>query len=196
MLAAVALAAFLAAIVLIAMASRGSDSSGDSVTTTVPPATTTSPAKVTTPRKPKVVRLHLAPAGVYDPPPGDGHENDSQVPNAVDGNPATSWSTEHYTHGFSKDGVGIVLDVGTSRLIGRVLVGTDVAGSRAEIRLGDTPTGPFRLVSENQLLDGTTTFGLDKGATGRYLVVWITQMSSTLGEARVTEVRAYTVPSG
>jgi hypothetical protein len=192
MLATLALAAFLGAIVLIAVASRGSDSSGTSPTTTASLAATTArPAEVTTVRKPKATRLPLAPAGVYDPPPGDGHENDSQVANAVDGDPATSWSTEHYTHGFSKEGVGIVLDAGTSRLIGRVLVGTDVAGSRAEIRLGDAPTGPFRLVSENQLLDGTTAFGLDKGATGRYLVVWITQMSSTLGEARVTEVRAF-----
>jgi len=195
MLATLALVAFLGAIVLIAVASRGSDSSSSSTTTTVRPATSTSPAKVKTVRKAKAIRVPLAPAGVYDPPPGDGHENDSQVPNAVDGDPATSWSTEHYTHGFSKEGVGIVLDVGTSRLIGRVLVGTDVAGSRAEIRLGDTPTGPFRLVSENQLLDGTTAFGLDKGATGRFLVVWITQMSPSLGEAHVTEVRAFAGPS-
>src|SRR5262245_60655268 len=131
MLATLALAAFLGAIVLIAVASRGSDSSGVSATTTAPiPASTTRPVEVTTTvRKPKAVPLPLAPAGVYDPPPGDGHENDSQVSNAVDGDPATAWSTEHYTHGFSKDGVGIVLDAGTSRLISRVLVGTDIAGS-------------------------------------------------------------------
>ena len=87
-----------------------------------------------------------------------------------------------------------MLDGGTRRLIDRVLVGTDVAGSRAEIRLGDTATGPFRLASENQLLDGTTTFGLNDGATGRYVVVWITRLSPAIGEAHVTEVRAFAGP--
>jgi hypothetical protein len=196
MLAAVALAAFVAAMVVIAVASTGSNetSATEAPTTTVPAATTTRPVEVTTVRRPRPIPLHLDPTGVYDPPPGDGRENDSQVPNAVDGDPATSWSTEHYTQGFTKDGVGIVLDIGTRRLIDRVLVGTDAAGSRAEIRLGDSPTGPFRLASENQQLDGTTTFGLNDGATGRYIVVWITQLSPTLGEARVTEVRAFAGP--
>ena len=196
MLAAVALAAFVAAMVVIAVASTGANktSSTASPTTAVPAATTTRPAVVTTVRRPKPKPLRLDPTGVYDPPPGDGRENDSQVPNVVDGDPATSWSTEHYTRGFTKDGVGIVLDVGTRRLIDRVLVGTDVAGSRAEIRLGDSPTGPFRLASENQQLDGTTTFGLNDGATGRYVVVWFTQVSPTIGEAHVTEVRAFAGP--
>jgi hypothetical protein len=196
MLATVALAAFVAAMVVIAIASTGSNTTTVTAapTTTVRAATTTRPVEVTTVRRRTAIPLHLDPTGVYDPPPGDGRENDSQVPNAVDGDPATSWSTEHYTQGFTKDGVGIVLDVGTRRLIDRVLVGTDVAGSRAEIRLGDAPTGPFRLASENQLLDGTTTFGLNDGATGRYLVVWFTRLSPTIGEAHVTEVRAFAGP--
>jgi len=196
MLAAVALAAFVAAMVVIAVASTGSNKTTVTAapTTTVPAAITTRPVEVTTVRRRRAIPLHLDPTGVYDPPPGDGRENDSQVPNAVDGDPATSWSTEHYTQGFTKDGVGIVLDVGTRRLIDRVLVGTDVAGSRAEIRLGDAPTGPFRLASENQLLDGTTTFGLNDGATGRYLVVWFTRLSPTIGEAHVTEVRGFAGP--
>jgi hypothetical protein len=196
LLAAVALAAFVAAIVVIAIASTGSHTTSATTApaTVLPVPTTTLRAEVTTVRRRTAIRLHLAPAGVYDPPPGDGTENDSQVPNAVDGDPATFWSTEHYTQGFTKDGVGIVLDVGTRRLIKRVLVGTDLADSRAEIRLGDSPTGPFRLASENQLLDGTTTFGLNDGAAGRYVVVWITRISPTSGEAHVTEVRAFAGP--
>src|SRR5262245_44097071 len=181
--------------VVIALASTGSsDGTGAPTTTASTTAVTTRPAEVTTVSRPKVIRLRLAPAGVYDPPPGDGTENDSEVPNAVDGDPATFWSSEHYTQGFTKDGVGIVLDVGTRRLIGRVVIGTDVSGSRAEIRLGDSPTGPFKLASENQLLDGPTTFGLDDGATGRYIVVWVTQLSPSIGEAHLNEVRAFAGP--
>ncbi len=44
-------------------------------------------------------------------PLGDGHENDTQVGLAVDGNPQTGWRTETYRSPLSqlKDGVGIVL---------------------------------------------------------------------------------------
>jgi hypothetical protein len=115
LLATVALAAFVAAMVVIAIASTGSNKTTVTAapTTTVRAATTTRPVEVTTVRMRTAIPLHLDPTGVYDPPPGDGRENDSQVPNAVDGDPATSWSTEHYKRGFTKDGVGIVLDVST-----------------------------------------------------------------------------------
>ena len=36
--------------------------------------------------------------------------------------------------------------------------------------------------------------GLNDGATGRYVVVWVTQLSPTIGEGHVTEVRAFAGP--
>lgn len=192
MLAAVALAAFLAAMVVIALSSALSDGNGSAATTTATVTVsreTAPPPEATTVRRPPA-RVPLAPVGVYDPPPGDGHENDSAVPNAVDGDPSTVWSTEHYTNGFAKPGVGIVLDAGRRRAITRVVVGTELDGSRAEIMLGDTPGGPFRLVSKNRLLGRATTFDLRRAAAGRYLVVWITRLSPAVEEAHVTKVRA------
>jgi hypothetical protein len=191
LLAAGALAAFIAAMVVIALASLGS---GDDGTSTVS-ATTTRRAVVrarpttTAPNPP--VRIKLVAVGPYDPPPGDGTENDAEVPNAVDGNPATSWSTEHYTSGFFKHGVGIVLDAGRRRRISRVLVATDEPGSRAEIQLANTPTGPYRVVSAARALTGTTYFALKRRASGRYVLVWLTALPSASGEGHVTEVRAF-----
>jgi len=55
--------------------------------------------------------LRLAGAFAYDPL-GDGHENDDQAPNAVDHDPATAWTTQHYRRpalGGLKPGVGLVL---------------------------------------------------------------------------------------
>lgn len=185
-----ALAIFIAAIAVIALSSVGSNSSEKRATTT---AATTKPATRPQPPEPapKPARIKLVAVGPYDPPPGDGTENDAEVANAVDGNASTFWSTEHYTHGFFKPGVGIVLDAGTKRPIARVLVGTDDAGARAEIQLADQPTGPYRVVSAGKALQpGTTAFPLKRGASGRYVLVWVTAVPTATGEAHITEVRA------
>lgn len=185
-----ALAIFIAAIAVIALSSVGSNSSETRATTT---AATTKPATRPQPPEPapKPARIKLVAVGPYDPPPGDGTENDAEVANAVDGNASTFWSTEHYTHGFFKPGVGIVLDAGTKRPIARVLVGTDDAGARAEIQLADQPTGPYRVVSAGKALQpGTTAFPLKRGASGRYVLVWVTTVPTATGEAHITEVRA------
>ena len=184
-----ALAVFITAMAVIALTSVGSNSSETRPTTT---AATTKP--VTRPRPPKPppkpARLELVAVGPYDPD-GDGTENDAEVKNAVDGNASTFWSTEHYTHGFFKPGVGIVVDAGKKRSITKVTVGTDASGSKAEIQLADRPTGPYRTVSPDRALKpGTTGFTLKRGSTGRYILVWLTALPSATGEGRITEIRA------
>lgn len=184
-----ALAIFIAAMAVIALSSVGSTNDETQATTSI------STTRVTTrPRPPKPppapARIGLVALAPYDPD-GDGTENDAQVKNAADGNASTFWSTEHYTHGFFKPGVGIVFDAGRRRAIDRVLVGTDDTGARAEIRLGNRPTGPYRVVSANKALrPGTTGFALKRGSTGRYVLVWLTALPTTTGEGHITEVRA------
>src|SRR5581483_3262219 len=53
--------------------------------------------------------ITLKAVGVYDPPPGDGHENNNQIPNATDGIASTAWSTEDYHDppSLNKPGVGL-----------------------------------------------------------------------------------------
>lgn len=46
----------------------------------------------------------------FDPPPGDGHEGSGSVREAIDGNPSTSWRSEHYRaplDRLGKKGIGI-----------------------------------------------------------------------------------------
>jgi hypothetical protein len=192
LLAAGALAAFIAAMIVIALASIGSGGGGTGAVTTPAPTTravrTTQPT-TTAPKPPS--RIRLVAVGPYDPPPGDGTENDAEVPNTVDGDATTFWRTEHYTHGFFKPGVGIVLDAGRKRPIGRVLVATDETGSRAEVQLADRPTGPYRVASADKALEGTTAFVLKRGSSGRYVLVWLTALPSATGEGHVNEVRAF-----
>jgi hypothetical protein len=184
-----ALAVFIAAMAVIALSSVGSNSTGTPTTTT---SATTKPVSRPQPPKPppKPVRIRLTAVGPYDPD-GDGTENDAETKNAVDGNASTFWSTEHYTHGFFKPGVGIVLDAGKKRAIARVMVGTDTDGSRAEIQIAAQPTGPYRVVSADKpLRPGTTGFPLKRGSSGRYVLVWLTALPTATGEGHVTEVRA------
>ncbi len=192
LLAGIALAAFLVAILAIAVVSSTSGGHSATTTSTTVAAAPTRPATTAPAPKPRAVAL--TGAGAYDPE-GDGHENDALAPLAVDGQPATFWKTEHYLHGFNKSGVGLLLDAGSRRRLSKVLVSTDGPGASAQIELGDAPTGPFRRVSADRPLNGTTAFPLTKGAAGRYLVIWVTAVPEPAGEAHVTEVRALTVPS-
>jgi hypothetical protein len=76
------------------------------------------------------------------------------------------------------------------------VVRTDLRGSSAQIQLGNNPAGPFHAVSTDRPLTGTTTYTLNKGAAGRYVMIWITALPQDLGEAHVTEVQASRLATG
>jgi hypothetical protein len=187
-----ALIAFLAAMAAIAIASAtsgGGSSAGTTTAVTRTTAKTTTASTTTAPAPRKAAAIALSAVGAYDPE-GDHHENDDLAPLAVDGDPTTFWKTEHYRNGFFKKGVGLVLDAARRRAIARIVVTTDSPGSSAQIELGNAPTGPFRPVSPDRPLTGRTTFVLNKGAIGRYVVVWITALPRDTGEGHITAVHA------
>lgn len=191
-----ALAAFIVAMVVVALKSTSGGKDSTPTTPTITRTlterskpTSTQATTTTAPAKP----VDLTGAGAYDPE-GDQHENDALAPLAVDGDPSTYWKTEHYTKGFFKKGVGLVLDTGRRVTLSKVVVGTDGSGSSARILIGPALAGPFKPVSPVRPLGGSTTYTLAKNATGRYVVVWITALPAAIGEAHVTEVRAYAAP--
>jgi putative peptidoglycan lipid II flippase len=189
LLAALALAAFVAVLVAIVLGSSSGGGGESTTTSTTTRTTRTRPVSPKPPPRPKERSLKLSAVGAFDPE-GDQHENDSLAPLAVDRNAGTFWKTEHYTHGFFKKGVGLVLDTGGRHRLTKVAVVTDAPGANAQIQLGNNPSGPFHPVSADLALTGTTNFKLRKGAVGRYLVVWITSIPPATGEAHVSEVRA------
>ena len=145
----------------------------------VPPAHATGPAKP----------VKLAAAGSYDPE-GDGAEHTSAVQAAVDGNPQTSWDTEHY-RSFTKHGVGFVLDAGSDRALRRLVLTTDTPGFHAQIRGGDSASGPFTTyLSPVKDIQGSTTIAL-RPESVRYVLVWITQLPRGSDHADVNEVKAF-----
>ena len=126
----------------------------------------------------------------HDPPPGDDVEHPDRVPNATDGDPDTYWTTETYTTNVNtiKPGVGIVLDAGSPVELGGLTVVSAEAGYVALVQAGSSPEGPFEPVSEEQRVEGQTTFELDTGGEAyRYYLLWIVDL---VGRATVNEIRA------
>ena len=134
--------------------------------------------------------VQLGGVGDYDPQ-GNGGEHSETAPLATDGNPSTGWTTETYgsqDFGGLKDGVGLVLDAGSSAKLAHVTVTTPTPGFAAEIQVGDSQSGPFSVDSSSQTVTSSTTFEL-QGKTGRYYVVWITELPSG-DRAEISEVTA------
>jgi serine/threonine-protein kinase len=78
-------------------------------------------------------------ASAFDPF-GDGQEDSAHTGNAVDGDPSTSWSTEHYQNFSEKPGVGLALDLGRELDVSRVTVDANQAGWSARIYVSAQPT--------------------------------------------------------
>ncbi len=119
----------------------------------------------------------------------DAHANTASV--ATDGSESTSWMTQTYgdqAFGGLLTGLGLVLDAGSSVKLAHVTVSTPTPGFTAEIQVGDSPNGPFSVDSSSQTVTSPTTFDL-QGKTGRYYVVWITQLPPG-GSAEISEVTA------
>jgi hypothetical protein len=122
----------------------------------------------------------IASGAVFDPF-GDGDpENDDEVPQAFDGDPATAWSTLSYRgsadFGNLKPGVGLVLDLGSAQPVGGVTLTTTTPGIAVEVRTGDAPDGDLEsfAVATSGTVDGTTELAFDEPVTTQFVLVWVT----------------------
>jgi hypothetical protein len=136
---------------------------------------------------------------VFDPFGDGAPENNPDVPQSFDGDPATTWSTLHYrgspAFGNLKPGVGILYDLGSPQPLANVTVTTTTPGATLEIRTGDNPQGSLESypVAAQGTLDGTTELAFDEPVTAQYLLVWFTGLvddgegfAATVAEVEVT----------
>ncbi|TFV62235.1 UNVERIFIED_ORG: hypothetical protein E4P37_17705 [Bacillus sp. AZ43] len=140
--------------------------------------------------------LSIASGDVYDPQ-GDGDpDNDEDVPLAFDGDPATAWSTYEYrgspAFGNLKDGLGIMLDLGSAQELAAVTLTSPSAGATVEIRTGDAPDGnldSFAVAADGEL-GGETELAFEEPVTARYVLVWLTGLVESGGgySAGIAEV--------
>jgi hypothetical protein len=134
--------------------------------------------------------VHLVGAASYDPQGDNQTEHPEAVRFAADGDPGTYWTTEHYSGGLAKNGVGVVLDARAAKKLAQVTITTDTRGFTAIIKAGSSPAGPFTPVSGSQTVNGTTAFSLH-GSAARYYLIWITDLGGN-SAVHVNEVTAKT----
>jgi serine/threonine-protein kinase len=128
-------------------------------------------------------RVPLTAIADYDPY-GDGHEHPEAVSRATDRDASTYWTTETYS-GFSKPGVGIVLDARTAVELSALTVTSDTPGFTARLQGSNRADGGFKTISGSETVESSTTFDVRDGPY-RYYLVWITDPN---GRAHVNEVR-------
>ncbi|MGH2779193.1 MAG: hypothetical protein ACRDJB_11180 [Actinomycetota bacterium] len=128
-------------------------------------------------------------------PQGTGGEHPDEVDLVVDGDPATSWTTENYDDPLEllgKDGVGLVFDLGDAEVGGVEVQGCAGCG----LQIGHSSSDPsgaadatgFETVGETESAAETESFDFD-ATTDRYWLVFITTLpGGGGGSAAISEV--------
>ena len=165
------------------------------------PPTTDSSDEPTTSPSPSVVEptpfADLV-ADDFDPQGTDGQqENPDSVPNVLDGDATTSWSTSTYEQNFGpgglKTGVGLVIDLGSTRAVRQVVVSTE--GGQTALAAYVTSEAPTAVsgLSPVGTASGTgdLTIDLDEAVSGQFVTLWLTILPPVDGGFRgtITEVQ-------
>jgi len=126
-------------------------------------------------------------------PDGDGTENDGRLPQAIDGDPATSWATSRYnsrSFGNLKPGVGIWVDLGTKAKVSSVTIASPSVGWSANVHVAGQPGStlaawgpPAASVTE---AGGTAEVRL-AGVEGQFVLIWFTR-AGTDNRVEITEL--------
>ncbi|NEA33368.1 protein kinase family protein [Streptomyces sp. SID13031] len=180
------LLAVLALLSVIAMAQflvKGAinkDQGSDGKTSAPPPATSGPPAATGGPAK-------IVAAKDFDPPPGNGEEHPDDVGNTYDGKVSTTWKTMSYKNkpnlGGTKDGVGIIYDLGALTDVSKVTV--SLVGDETTLELMVPKADPSVSASTVSGWKSVATLE-DQGAQAvltpaapvktRYVLVWLTKL--------------------
>ena len=169
-------------LVLVAIGVAGwsiSRSLHHSAATTPPRTRSSSPAAVAAAALIKPVS-----ASVYNPLGQTGDDDPAEAQNALGS--LAGWHTSYYfTPGFGnlKKGTGLIIDLGKQVRLSQVMVqfGTTCC-THVDIEIGNSNTvsqatlNSFTVEQSSTTAAGNTTFSVAKPATGRYLLIWITNL--------------------
>ncbi|HEV2536281.1 MAG TPA: protein kinase family protein [Streptosporangiaceae bacterium] len=158
-------------------------------------AATPSQARSSSPSTAAATAVPLKPvsASVYNPAPNtSGDDDPGDASAAIDGDTGTAWHTSYYySHLFGglKPGAGLLLDMGRSVRLSQLTIqfGTTCC-THVQIELGNTGTvsqaalGTFTPVQSSASAANSTTFNVTSKATGRYVLIWITDLPPLAGQ--------------
>ena len=132
------------------------------------------------------VPLRPVSATVYNPLGSSDDDDPAEAPKAIDGSASTFWHTSYYLgHQFGnlKKGTGLILDMGRPVRLSQVTVQFGASCcTHVAIEVGNSNTvssaalSTFTPVQSSSAAHGSTTFDVTKPVTGRYLLIWITEL--------------------
>jgi hypothetical protein len=136
---------------------------------------------------PAVLKLTADQIRVVDPDGNGSERRDAAL--AIDGNPATAWSSEHYRDSaysnHYKQGMGLLLNLGSPKTVASVKIQFAVPGATVELRGAASDPGQG---SDKALFAATTQISPPQPANGvtivlpgggdqvQYLMVWISKL--------------------
>jgi len=158
------------------------------------------------------VPLQPVSAAVYNPLGSSGDDDPADAPKAIDGSASTFWHTSYYlghpTFGNLKKGTGLIIDMGRPVRLSQVTVQFGASCcAHVVIEVGNSSTvstaalGTFTPVQSSSAAHDSTTFDVTKQVTGRYVLIWITDLPPLAGssdkyEALIYDVTVHGFPAG
>ena len=152
-------------------------------------------------RRPTVtVALSIAGISVFDPPPGNGFENNDLARLAIDDKPDTAWESDGYNSRNldGRDGIGLIVDLGNDELV-RSLAGSSYdRGWSADVYI--SPRSPATLAEWGVpigSISNAETGNFSRPLTpssGRYVLFWIRDLGPKRGakfKAAISELQVY-----
>ena len=135
--------------------------------------------------------VRLTAANDYDPA-GDNEEHAEEAAQAIDDNRTTFWSTEAYSGGLNKAGVGIYVDAGSPVAARRLSIVSPEPGFEATVyAAADTPSeiGGWTRVAEPTRVGETARIRLDtRGRKFRNYLIWITGLPAGQSRSSISEI--------
>jgi hypothetical protein len=161
-------------------------SSTPSGTTGPSPSATTGTPSTPTDTQTAGTPISIAAVDSFDPQ-GDDEEKQPLADKAVDGDPATDWTSDAYkSASFSglKKGVGLRLDLGSTTTVHEVKVTVPASGTDLQLRAGEDLDGSDVVATADDL-DGTVTLTPSSPVKARYLILWFTKATQDKDGYRV-----------
>lgn len=176
-----------AGLVLLGLGWFGLRLLGDDTTPLTEPVASSSPTPSpteSTSEPPKPVTYRIASAQDFDPL-GNGEENRGRVPFAYDGDDNTAWRTvTYYNKSLDKPGVGLLVDLGAPRSVGKVTL--DLVGNGTDLQVltsndpGSDPQDYELMAQATEAGERVSLKGPDP-SSARYVLIWMTGLPQVDG---------------
>ena len=143
-------------------------------------------------------------ASTFDP--AGGSDDPAEAPNTIDASTSTAWHTSYYLGSPvfgnlpNKKGTGLILDMGRQVRLSQVMVQFGATCcTHVEIEIGNSSTASaaslstFTPLQSSATAHDSTAFNVTKQATGRYVLIWITELPPLAGSSGRYEAMIYNI---